>query len=182
MQELLMATRKDSSIHHPALAIFRAALTTEQDPWTITSAARGIDHIAGPVEGRRAWLSLLNHSRAEVVARAALDATDAAYLPVMLELLERHPNQRVRNAVIRTLGRQKELVAFPAILKQLEILASRPDAIFALGDLGDLQAIPHLEKLLDDKTELWREDNHGGMLRVCDLAKDAIAKLSPKPN
>jgi hypothetical protein len=47
----------------------------------------------------------------------------------------------------------------------------------ALRELGDERAIPHLEPLLTDRTDAWREDNHGPTLRVCDVARDAIAAL-----
>lgn len=48
---------------------------------------------------------------------------------------------------------------------------SRPWAICAIP------ALPYLQPLLDDKTDPWPVDNHGPMLRVCDLAKEAIEQL-----
>ncbi len=50
-----------------------------------------------------------------------------------------------------------------------------PHVVEALVDFGDAGVIPRLEMLLNDKTHDWPEDNHGPMLRVCDLAKATIS-------
>ncbi len=53
----------------------------------------------------------------------------------------------------------------------------RAHTVEVLADLGDPRAIPQLAALRSDTTPAWEEDNHGPMLRVCDLADKAIKRL-----
>lgn len=83
----------------------------------------------------------------------------------------------VRVAALRQLGRLGTEAALPALLNYLDDSALRPHVVEALAELGDPAAIASLETLLVDTTEAWPEDNHGPMLRVCDLAEAALARL-----
>jgi len=51
------------------------------------------------------------------------------------------------------------------------------NAAFALGNLGDRRAIPHLERFLKDQTDLGRLDDHCGPARVCNVARYAIKEI-----
>ncbi len=179
MQSLLNEARKDSAIHAEALEIFEASLQTEQDPWTAMSAAWGVEHIAGPEEGRRVWLALLGHPRMAMAERVALSIDDPFYVPALLDVLQRRPELRVRIAAIRSLGRLRDVRAFAKIVECLAVPEFRSDAIQALGDLGDPHAIGHLEMLRGDDTQLCQQDERGATLRVGDLAAVAIRQLCP---
>ncbi len=177
MQRLHLWAKQDHGIHKAALPIFKATVEKEQDPWTATTAVRGIETIAGLAEGQKAWSTLLRHPRPEMVIRVALSLTDVFYIPLLLELLQQHPEVSIRTAAMRTLGRMQDPVALPVIVAHLASSELRPHAIQALSDLGDLRAIPPLEAFLDDTTELWAVDNHGPIVRVCDLTKAVILHL-----
>ena len=112
-----------------------------------------------------------------MVVRVALSLTDVFYIPLLLELLHQRPEVSICTAAMRTLGRMQDPVALPVIVERLASPELRPHAIQALADLGDIRAIPALEPFLDDTTQLWAEDNHGPMARVCDLTEAAILHL-----
>ncbi|MCW3099072.1 MAG: hypothetical protein JWL77_4690 [Chthonomonadaceae bacterium] len=76
MQRLHLWAKQDRGIHGAALPIFKAAVETEPDPWTATTAAHGIETIAGPTEGQKAWRTLLSHPQPEMAARAVLSLTE----------------------------------------------------------------------------------------------------------
>lgn len=177
MAALYHRAQQTPAIHPEALELFRASVMAWPDYMTASYAARGIELIAGPAEGRKIWLALLNHPKAELAGAIAQSIKDVSYVPVLLELLERRPEWSIQLAAVRTLGRMKDRSAFEAIAKRLADRALRPHAVEALAELGDPRAIAHLEPLLRDRTEAWEIDNHGPMLRVCDLAQDAIAQL-----
>src|SRR5205814_10016953 len=124
------------------------------------------EHILGPQQARATWLALLNRPAVNMVTRIALAIDDPSYAPALLELLQRRTETPIRAAAIRTLGRMKDPVALGAILDHLSTPELRTDAIEALGDLGDPRAIPHLEPLLDNTTQVAREDERGAMLYV----------------
>lgn len=178
VQELLLRAQKDAGIYAEALPIFRKALETEQDTWVTLNAVRGIELISGPDEARGIRLSLFNHSRPEVVASLVSAITDPSYTPAVMELLARRPETNIRIAAIHMLGRSRNGAALAAMVSYRDVPALRPHVVDALGDLQDPRAIPYLEPLLNDKTPAWEEDNHGPMLRVCDLAKKAVARLN----
>lgn len=177
MQELYMAVKRSDRHHREALPLFVSAVSEPRDSWTVASAARGIETIAGPEAGRRAWTSLLNDQNAEIAHGAALSMTDVIYFDELMHALASRKEPRVINALVRTLGRMQKREAFEAIVRKLDDPDTRPDAIQALGELGDARGIRELERFLDDDTELWREDNHGPMLRVRELALDNIGMI-----
>jgi hypothetical protein len=177
IQELLVRARKDPAQHVDALEIFRGAIASETDPWSATRAAQGIELIGGIEAGREAWQSLLVSTRADMLASAAMSISNKAYAPLLLELLARRPEARVRICAVRTLGRMGDAAAFPALVSELADPAVRPHAIDALSELGEPLAIPQIEPLLSDRTDAWPEDNHGPMLRVCDIANMALLRL-----
>lgn len=177
MQSLLMQCRENPALHAAALPIFKAHVFTAPDYMTAANAARGIELIAGQDEGRRTWITLLNRADAKFAADIATVIKDPFYLPALLRILESRPDFAIQTAVMRTLGRMKDGQALAPIVARLADRSLRPHAIEALADLGDPRAIPHLEPLLRDKTDAWPEDNHGPMLRVCDLASSALSHL-----
>jgi HEAT repeat protein len=179
LERLLLWARNDPAVHPAALRIFRAALADVREPWTALSTARGLDLLAPPDEARRAWLALLAHPLDAVVSSVALSAPHRSYAPVLAGLLETRSDPDLRQSIVRALGRLGDPDALAALVRQLGDgdAQLRGHAIEALRELGDARAIAHLEPLLADTAPAWAEDYHGPMLRVCDLAKDAIASL-----
>jgi HEAT repeat protein len=177
MEDLSLLVKRDRSVHGAALVLLRAALEAPTDIWMTTSALRGLELVAGKDEARATAATLIAHPRAELVASVVLGLGDRAYLPVLLEALVRRPERTVREAALRTLGRLRDPSVLPVIVDALAVAELRPHAVEALADLGDVRAIAHLEQLRADRTDAWPEDNHGPMLRVCDLATAAIARL-----
>lgn len=177
MQDLYMAVKRSDRYHREALPLFVSAVSAPTDSWTVTSAARGIETVAGPEAGRRVWISLLDDKSEEIAHGAALSMTDVSYFDNLMHALAARTETRVITAIIRTLGRMQKREAFDAIVQRLDHPDTRPDAIQALGELGDARGIRELERFLGDETELWREDNHGPMLRVRDLALDNIGMI-----
>lgn len=179
-QELLRQVRANPQIHQPALSIFRGYLQTEHHPASAIVAARGVEHIVGPVQARAAWLALLNASREDLVAGVTLTLIDPFYVPTLLDLLQRRGEPQIRGCVIRTLGRMRD----PAVLNVLIDALATPQrlaAIEALGDLGDARAIPHLQPLLSDETETGEFDERGAILRVNHVAHGAIRRIQSPP-
>ena len=180
MQALLDLARRDPNSHQEAISIFKGALDHERSPWAAISAAQGIAHILGPAEGRRAWQQLLDHPRGEFATIAA-SLVDASMSDGLLKSLNERHEPQVRIAIMRALGRLKHAPALLPLAQQLSEPAMRPHAIEALADLGDPTALNHLKPLLRDKSNAWRADSQGPMLRVCDIAKVAIDRLTPPP-
>jgi hypothetical protein len=178
LDSLLRLVRRDPGAHHAALELFRAELGDLRSPFAALSAARGIEHVAGPDEGRDAWLALLAASEPSVVSSAAL-LVDASYAPVLLGLLAQRREPDLRTSLVRALGRMRNPDAFDPIAACLHDPSPvmRGHAVEALADLDDVRAIPRLESLRSDTAGAWREDNHGPTLRVCDLAGSAIERL-----
>lgn len=175
--KLLRLVEKKLRTHETALALFRRCIQTEQDPWIIVTAARGIERIIGPVAAREMWLGLLNSSNGALAAVAAVSVLDRFYVPVLLDLLRQRDDFRIRAAAIQTLGRIQDPAAFPALIEQLATPAQRMNAAVALAELGDLRAMPYLEPLLADHSELPEPDDRGCVQRVNDIAAFAIRRL-----
>lgn len=83
MQHLMFQAKEDSRISADALDLFRSILEVETDPWTLAQAAAGITMLAGPIEGRNAWLRLLHHPLSNVVGHAASNLTDPYFGPIL---------------------------------------------------------------------------------------------------
>lgn len=181
MMDLLKWARQDPRVHEAALPIFRQAIASEPDRWTAVYAARGVEVAAGPEAGRAAWLALLDRPEPETVAAVAFSITDPSFAPDLIAVMNRRQDMTIRHGVIRSLGRLRVPGTLSVIVAALDVQELRPDAVQALEDFGDPAAIPHLEALLDDKTDAWEEDNHGPILRVCDVATTAIARLRRGP-
>lgn len=177
MQTLLMSAKKDSRVHATALPLFQTMLLTAPDSWTVTSAARGVELIQGPAEGRKAWLTLLHHADDRIAASAALLVDAAAYTSDLLQMLTTRSGPFVRTAVIRSLGRTKNPAFLPTILGYLDKPGARVDAILALEELEDSRAIPNLEPLIQEETDSGMTDDRGCMLRISDLAASATRRL-----
>lgn len=180
MQRLLKWATIDPAIRPAALPIFRHAVAEPVDPWATRLALDGIELIAGADEARRLRTALLAHPSFSLVNQLAQSLTDPAYAPALIDLLERRDDIHLRQSILRTLGRMRGAaeIVFPVLLKWLDASPNlRPHAIEALASLGDARAIPHLDPLRRDRTDAWPEDNHGPMLRVCDVATSAIERI-----
>ncbi len=177
MQALASRVKTDASCHAEALPIFHATILHETDPWTVLSAARGLETILGPERAYTSWVSLLNHPNSKIVSQVVLALTHRRYALPLIDVLQHRSELSVRQSTIRALGRLRDPAIFPALLPFLAHPELRPHTIEALGELGDVRAYPHLEALANDPTEAWPEDNHGPMLRVGDLACRALARF-----
>jgi HEAT repeat protein len=177
VRELLLWVSRDSSIHASALPIFRLALHTELHPYAANYAVDGIELIAGLDASMGFRLALLKDSGVQMVRATLLAVRNPAYVPAFIETLARRSEADVRIAAIRQLGRLGTSAALPTLLTYLDSPELRPHVVEAMGDLLDPAAIPHLQPLLGDETDAWPIDNHGPMLRVCDLAREAIERL-----
>jgi HEAT repeat protein len=180
MLGLVRLVEKDRWVRRRALGLFEAAVDEARDPCVMAPALRGIEIVAGAEAARGHRLRLLGDPRPVMVAAATLDLKDAAFAPVLIDLLRRHTDLPLRETLVRTLGRMRGASGVDLCAVLVECLgdaALRPHAVEALGDLGDVRAMPALERLLEDQTDAWAEDNHGPMLRVCDLAEAALRRL-----
>jgi hypothetical protein len=178
MQDLLTQLQRDPRTADIALPIFRLAVTDETDPWTASSAAKGIGLILGPGAGREARRVLLRRPQSEVVAHAALDVTEPELVPELLNLLNRNSDERVKGAVIATLGRLRAKEALPALIHLLKCEPRwRQEVVEALGALGDPRAIEHLEVFERDTTVLGRPDERGVPLTLAHVVGEAIRHL-----
>lgn len=181
LHALWLRVNKDPGSHAAALDIFRTLLQAPRDALLATSAIDGLAAIGRADEARQAALALLADPRPEIVAAVVLGIRDPAYVAPLIELLSRREEPRVREATLRSLGRLRDPAALPSMLGCLAVPELRPHVVEALADLGDPRAIASLEPLLQDRTDAWPEDNHGPMLRVCDLAAAAIERLRREP-
>ena len=177
MRDLASLVKSDPTHHAQALPIFHAALLQDIDAWTILSAAHGLETILGPERAYPAWLALLNHPNAKIATAAVRAITHPRYVLPLIDVLQQRSQLSLRQSSIRALGRLKHPAIFPALLPCLADPELLPHTVEALGDLGDPRAAPHLEALRNDPTEAWPEDNHGPMLRVGDLARQALARF-----
>lgn len=177
MQALYFLAKKEPGMRATALPIFRELLTTAPDGWTATNAARGIELVAGESEGRAAWATLLASRKVAVVTHAVLLTVDAAFAPTLLTLLSRRKETPVRSAAIRALGRMKGALPYDVIVKFLDDPVLRPDAVQALGDLGDARALPLLVPCLRDESKSGVVDDRGVELRISDLAQEALNNI-----
>jgi HEAT repeat protein len=177
VNRLFAQVQQDPTVHAQALEIYHAMLRSPRDPFDVTSGIRGIEHIAGTAQGRQLRLAMFDNPRAELVRAVVGTITDPSYVPELVALLHRRTEEAIRVMVIRVLGRLRDPAALPAIVQYLPNPKLRPDAVEALGDLGDARAIPYLQGLLNDDTEAWEIDNHGPMLRVRNLVRTALAQL-----
>jgi hypothetical protein len=177
MQALLIRIRRDPSLGAAALPIFRRAIRFEGVGWIAALAARGVEEIEGAAAGRQVWMELLGRESPDIVASAAGSSTDPFYLPALTELLDRRTEPKVRGAAIRGLGRIPDPSVFPAIVRFLDDPALRVSVIEALADQGDERARPHLQRLVEDETEIGEFDERGAPIRIGYLAWNAIRRF-----
>ena len=177
MDRLAVEVKTNPGIRETALAIFRATIQNPRDIYATIHAAQGIEAIASPDESRQVWLALLNDPRPAMVKPAACLARDRSFGPTLIALLSKRQEPEVREVLVRALGRMREPAALGPMLECLADPALRPHVVEALADYNDSRGIPMLIPLLQDKTPAWPVDNHGPMLRVCDLAQDTIERL-----
>jgi tetratricopeptide (TPR) repeat protein len=177
LRELFLKATQDPAIRPAALPLFRAALQSRQTPAGANKAVDGIALIAGRDEARGYRLALLQDHDMQTVRMTLLSIDDPACAPAMIETISLRPELDIRIAGLRQLGRIAPPLGFAVLKKYLDDPPLRPHVVEAFADLRDPRAIPLLEPLLEDKTAAWPIDNHGPMLRVCDLAKESIDRL-----
>lgn len=176
IQVLSYWVSQDRSIGAAALPLFRHAWRHETDPWSVVTAARGIERTAGAEEGRAALLDLLERPDQEIVASAVMNLERELSSERLLAILSGATHVGLRRAVVNVLGRKGGAGVFEVLTRAIDEADLRPYAIVALERLNDPAAIPYIERCLSDTTEAWCEDR-GPMLRVCDVASDAIGQL-----
>ncbi len=180
MQILLIQARKDAGIYDQALPVFQKWVFAAPDPFTARCAAKGIELICGPEEGRRVWMALLNSENLDIVAGIAIATSDPSFGPVIVDLFRSRSETRVRSAMISALGFLKDPGTLPLLCEQVSRPEYRKEAIQSLYAMGDARAIPYLEPLLKDHTVMWAQgeyDNHAPAMRVSDVARDTISRL-----
>jgi HEAT repeat protein len=178
MQDLLLLAKKDPGVRSIALPIFREALKNPIDGWSTRMALHGVELIRGSREAQPIRLALLKNSNPKLVVAIVQDISLPDFVPPLIDLLSNRNEFEVRKATVRKLGLLRDGVAFAALVDCLRDDALCPHVIESLGDLGDARAIPWLQTSLTDVRAAWPEDNHGPMLRNCDLAQESIKKIS----
>jgi hypothetical protein len=175
--EARAAAARDPSLAPRVAELLRACVAAADEGRTAVEAARALAALVSEEEAHRVWVALLAHLVPAVAAHAILSTTGTWYLDEMIAASARADSVNVRVSAVRALGRTCDPAALPALLARLDDPDVRPHAVQALGALGDPRAVPHLEALFGDTTEAWEEDNHGPMLRIGDLARDAVRWL-----
>lgn len=176
-QDLCDWVRTDSLIAAEALPLFREVLQSDADPWTLISAARGIERISGGEAGRAALLALLDRPQPAVVATAVVNLDGHISIDRLFDLCARATDPGLRRTLVTALGQTKNPRAFDLLVAALNDEDVRPWAIEALVEIGLVAAVEHIEPYLRDTGDAWLEDNHGPMMRVCDVAGQAITRL-----
>lgn len=177
LQSLSELVRGNRHFAAEAAPIFRHAWRHETDPFTVLTAARGIELAEGDTQGRAALMDLLDRPQQDLVATAVLNAELDLTTEHVLALYARATDPGLRRTLINALGRKHDRAAFDVLAAAIDDPELRPWAIEALVAVGDPAAIPHIEPCLSDTADAWAVDNHGPMMRVCDVASDAIAAL-----
>jgi HEAT repeat protein len=177
MQSLLALVKQDKGIGVEALPMIRGALERARDPWVTAMALAGLEVIAGKQEARIARDLLLFGGKGNIAKAVVLSMRDAGEYAVLIDLLSRSTDEEVCISAIRMLGRFRNPAALPVLAGLMSKANFCPHVVEALGELGDARAIPFLVRHLEDETDAWPVDNHGPMLRVSDLAEEAIRRL-----
>jgi HEAT repeat protein len=177
MQSLLALVKEDKGIGAEALPMIRGVLERARDPWVTTMALEGLEVIAGKQEARKTRDLLLIGGKGNIAKAVVLAMRDPGEYSVLIDLLSRSTDEDVCISAIRMLGRFRNPAALSVLVGLLSMANLRPHVVEALGELGDVRAIPFLKRHLEDRTEAWPVDNHGPMLHVGDLAKEAIKRL-----
>jgi len=177
MQALLNRVRREPALQATALPVFRDVLASDEYAWPGVLAARGVEHIEGPVAARAVWLELLERKSPQLVRNAALSLTDVFYVPALIELLQRRDEPDVRSSVIRALGRIRHRNVLPAIIGFVDDPLLRADVVEALGDQGDARAKPYLQPLLTDDSDSGTRDERGAVLTIAHLAWTALRRF-----
>lgn len=177
---LLRLAQKDPGVREEAGAVFRKFAAEAKDPIIAIDSAKGIRLLEGEDAFRKVWLKLLQDSRESIVMNALLATTGSEWLPVMTQMLERRPEASIRQSLLCSLGALKDPAALPTLVRHLADKDLKGYAVIGLANLGDPQAIPHLQPYLSDTTPLWPVDNHGPMERMCDFVASTIQRLQPK--
>ncbi len=177
MQAILAAVRKDASRRDMARDVFLKAIAFDDDVWTCTSAARGMQFLDGVIDSLVYWQALLRRTDPVFVSRIMLAMDDPAHVPTLLAMLESSTERPVQAAAICMLGRSKNPVAFEPIVSRIHNPLLRSSVVGALSDLGDPRAIPFLRQVADDETPLDQSDERGAIIRVCDIAAQAIRAM-----
>ncbi|MFN0135244.1 MAG: hypothetical protein ACKVS9_03910 [Phycisphaerae bacterium] len=177
LDELRAALGRDSSIRAVAADLLRELCRGETNPWVLLNAVRGLELAADKAEVLAVKLGLIERSEADIVAMALLNLNLNLSADRLLEMYARTNEYSLRNTLVHMLARTRDARAFPILLSELDKADMRPYAIEALVAYGDSRAVEHIERCLSDTSDAWPIDNHGPMMRVCDVAREAIERL-----
>lgn len=177
---LLRLAQKDLSVHAEAGVVFRKFAAEAADPIIAIDSAKGIRLLEGEDAFREVWRKLLHDPRESIVMNALHATTGREWVPVMTEMLERRPEVSVRQSILCSLGTLKDASVLPTLVKHLADKDLKGYAVIGLANLGDPQAIPHLQRCLSDKTPLWPVDNHGPTELMCEFVASTIQRLRAK--
>lgn len=177
---LLRLAQTDPGVREEAGGVFREFAAEAKDPIIAIDSAKGIRLLEGEEAFRKVWLKLLHDSRESIVMNVLHATTGSEWLPVMTEMLERRPEASIRQSLLCSLGALKDPAALPTLVRHLADKDLKGYAVIGLANLGDPQAIPHLQPYLSDTTPLWPVDNHGPMERMCEFVASTIQRLQPK--
>jgi HEAT repeat protein len=175
----ILATTADEQAFEPLLS----ALLNPN--WVVRmSAAKGIGRLRNPKAIDT--LILLLQDKVPAVreeAGRALQAIGEASIPKLLEGL-RHPTWKVRLRAVEALALMKPQVAVQPLMTLVEEdpdMAVRQDAVRALGQIGDTQAIPLLLISLDRPSLKLPAIEALGHLRSTDALPPLIALVESLP-
>jgi hypothetical protein len=181
VSDLLQWCRHEPRIHTAALPLFQEAAGLTRFPYVANHAVGGIELISGSEPARQYRQAFLHDSDPVLVRATVLMTRDPSEVPALIGVLDQNQDPAVKESAVRLIGRLGTPAAFDVLIGALAAPWLRPHAVEALGDLRDVRAIPNLEALESDTTPAWPVDNHGPMLRVCDLAAEALRKIRSQP-
>lgn len=176
--ELFKLVKKNPRTHAAALPMLSRVAQSEQDPWIAGVAARGIEHISGPIAAREVWLRLLASPDSAMVTGIVAQIGDLFYAPILRKMLQEKTHPDSAGVALYTLGRLQDPEALPLLLEYLARPEYRGSALQGLADLGDPRAIPHIEPYLNDMTECPQRDERGCVIHIADVAGFAIRRIN----
>jgi len=141
--------------------------------------------LSSGMESKEATLSLLN-ALAELGQRSEVPAA-----PLIEKLKDKDP--QIRHLAVEVLGKTKSREALPALVELLEQQTEKYPVIWAIGEIGDQEAIPHLDHLLasEDKYETYNAyralakigtSEENPVVRAAPAARDEEFQVPPVPS
>ena len=175
--ELTRVVQNDPALRAPVIDTLQPLALTTADPHVANVAGKAIEQLGDKATYRKVWLSLLNDPRLLIALNAVHVTTDASWLATLIDLLSTRSEVAVRQAILLSIGKMKDRSALPLLVAHLSDSDLKGYAVLALTNLGDPQAIPHLQLYLADKTPLWPLDNHGPMELMGEAVASSIKQL-----